>query len=164
MRTIIILVFCSFLSHDLFSQAGKAPLKYSLSAEVGKTGLIYSIVFDNTLKDVRYGLRGGAGSNFGRYTNVLMALVGGYRLIGSGQHFLETGVDLHYLNITVTSDDQRRMSSLVYPDYPSTTFYITLNAGYRLKVRKVVFRVGAAPGFTKDEFVFGSYVSCGLRF
>lgn len=163
MRTIFLLVVGLIFSLTLFSQTGKT-YKYSLSAEIGKSGLIYSIVFDNTLKDTRYGLRAGAGSNFGKYTNVLMGLVGGYRLFGKGAHSLETGLDLHYLNISVTSDDQFRMSSFVYPDYPTTTFYITMNAGYRLKARRVLIRAGVAPGFTKDEFIFGSYISCGLRF
>ena len=163
MRILFLLVLGLFFSLTLFSQTGKS-FKYSLSAEIGKSGLIYSIIFDNTLKDTRYGLRAGAGTNFGRYTNVLMGLVGGYRLFGKGLHNFETGLDIHYLNISVTSTDQFRVSSLVYPDYPTTTYYITLNAGYRLKARNVLFRLGIAPGFTKDEFIFGSYVSCGFRF
>ena len=163
MRVICALVLLLLLTKPASSQAGKS-LRYSLSAEIGKTGLIYSVVFDNGLKDPRYGLRGGMGSNFGKYREAIMGLVGAYRLFGKGFHQFETGLDIHYLHIDIVSNDQQGASSLLYPNYSTQTFYITINAGYRMKLGKVLFRVGAAPGFTKDEFIPGGYVSGGFRF
>ena len=144
-----------------FSQ--KMP-RHALSVELGKSGLIYSVVVDIGLKDPRYGLRGGMGSNFGKHTEAIMGLVGAYRLFGKSHHFFEAGIDLHYLSVDIVSEDQRGFSSFMYPDYSVKTYYITCNAGYRVNARKMLFRIGAAPGFTKDEFIPGGYISGGIRF
>jgi hypothetical protein len=165
MKTIFVFILVSFLSIHLFSQSKVPPVpKYSLSVELGKSGLIYSVVFDNALKDRRYGLRGGFGGNFGKYTEVIMAQVGAYRLFGAKLNFFETGIDLHYLSIDIISDDQVGASSFVYPDYTTQTYYVTFNAGYRARMGKMLLRVGAAPGFTKDEFIPGAYISAGVCF
>lgn len=165
MKTIFAFILGSFLSINLFSQSKvtSAP-KYSISVELGKSGFIYSVVFDNALKDRRYGLRGGFGGNPGKYTEVIMAQVGAYRVFGKKSNFFETGIDLHYLSIDIVSDDQVGISSFVYPDYTTKTYYVTFNAGYRARMGKFLFRVGAAPGFTKDEFIPGAYISAGVLF
>lgn len=165
MKKMFVFIVVSFLSVKLFSQLKPTPApKYSLSVELGKSGLIYSVVFDNALKDRRYGLRGGFGGNFGKYTEVIMAQVGAYRLFGTKSNFFETGIDLHYLSIDIVSDDQVGISSFVYPDYTTQTYYVTFNAGYRARMGKFLFRAGAAPGFTKDEFIPGAYISAGVCF
>lgn len=162
MKAILFLILLFFLAGTVHSQSNK--YKYALSAEIGKSGLIYSLIFDNTLKDRKFGLRGGMGTNFGRYRSAIMGLVGAYRLFGKNGHFFETGIDLHYLSIENISDDQAGISTFVHPNYPTRTYYITANGGYRVHAGKILFRVGIAPGFTKDEFIPGGYLSFGFRF
>ncbi|HEX7844995.1 MAG TPA: hypothetical protein VF476_04280 [Chitinophagaceae bacterium] len=160
---ISLVILLSLISITAVSQTAR-PMKYALSVEVGKTGLLYSVVFDNTLKDPRYGIKAGMGGNFGNYTEAIMGQVGAYRLFGKQDHYFETGIDLHYLSIDIVSEDQSGVSSLIYPDHTTRTVYITLNCGYRVKAGKILFRIGAAPGFTKEEFIPGGYISCGIRF
>ncbi len=163
MKAVILVVLFVFVSSSLYAQQGKAK-RYSLSAEVGKSGLIYSIVFDNSLKGSRYGLRGGMGTNFGKHAEAIMGLVGVYRLFGNGGRFFEAGIDMHYLYIDIVSNDQAGAPTILYPDYSTNTIYVTFNAGYRVNAGKILFRLGAAPGFTKHEFIPGAYISGGIRF
>jgi len=135
----------------------------ALSFELGKTGLIFSLSFDHKFKDKNLGFRITAGSNFSRYLTAFSTGGGGYYLFGQNKKHLEVGIDLHYLNVDEVSDDQKRFV-LMYPDYSIKTFHASMNVGYRKYGRRSLFRIGISPGFTRNEFLPGGYVSYGLTF
>ncbi len=117
----------------------------------------------NSMKKI--GFRVGIGSNLGRYLQLFSFGSGGYYLFGSAGKFFELGGDLNYLSVDEISDDQKGLGSLaIYPNYSTKTFYASLNAGYRKYSKKTLFRIGIAPGFTKDEFIPGGYISFGIVF
>ena len=72
-------------------------------------------------------------------------------------------MDIHYLKIDEISIDQRGFV-FVYPDYSISTYYPSLNLGFRNYGNKTMFRIGFSPGFIKDDFVPGGYGSFGIRF
>ncbi len=135
----------------------------ALSLELGKSGLIYNLNFDHKFQDRSYGLRYGLGSNLSKNLHAFMTGGGGYYLVGHATNFFELGIDLNYLSIEEISDDQKGIS-LLYPNYPIKTFYASANVGYIRYGRKTLFRIGAAPGIIKHDFLPGAYVSFGLTF
>jgi hypothetical protein len=88
---------------------------------------------------------------------------GGYHLIGKTSNFLEVGADLNYLSVDEVSDDQRGFV-LIYPDYSIQTYYVSINIGYRRYGKSNLFRIGFAPGFIKQDFIPGGYISYGITF
>lgn len=163
MKTLVFFVLGYFLSLNLLSQNKELP-RNVVALEIGKTGLIYNLVFDNRLKGSLYGFRLGLGSNFGKYIWAFTAQLGMYRLFGNKNRFFEAGIDIHYMDIREDSEDQFNVSSFVFPNKTTTTYFISINSGYRVYFRKSVFRIGVAPGFTKDEFIPGGYISFGFGF
>lgn len=134
----------------------------ALAIEIGKTGLIYNLAFDHRFGMKKFGLRLSAGSNFYRYKRAATAGGGVYGLLGGRRHFLELGADLLYLHVEEVSDDQRGLT-LFYPDFPISTYYASLNIGYRVYGEKTLFRIGVAPGVFKEGFIAGGYIGFGLR-
>ena len=157
----------TMISFFLFSicnaQIKSHPKNNALSLELGKSGLIYNLNFDHKFQDKGFGFRVGLGSNFSKYLQAFTTGAGGYYLIGHETNFLELGVDLNYLSIDEISDDQKGVP-LIYPNYPIKTFYASANIGYRRSGRKSLFRIGASPGFIKNDFLPGGYLSFGLTF
>ena len=151
----------------LFSCTLSCAQKYSnekinaVSFELGKTGLLYNINFDHKFKN-DVGVRLGIGSNLNKYLSVFTAGGGSYYLLGHSKNFLELGIDLFYLSVEENSDDQKGFP-LIYPDFPIKTYYVSANIGYRRYGAKTLFRIGASPGFIKDKFLTGGYISYGLR-
>jgi hypothetical protein len=135
----------------------------AISFELGKSGLIYNLNFDHKFQGKSFGLRFGLGSNFSKYLQAFTTGAGGYYLIGHKKNFFELRVDLNYLSVDEVSDDQKGFP-LIYPNYPIKTFYASANVGYRKYGRKTLFRIGVSPGFIKDNFLPGGYVSFGLTF
>ncbi|MDQ3682665.1 MAG: hypothetical protein M3352_06285 [Bacteroidota bacterium] len=137
----------------------------AISFEIGKTGIIYNLNYDHKFYSKNFGFRVGIGSNPGRYLQLLSVGGGGYYLFGSTNKFFELGGDLNYLSVDEISDDQKGFANMVvYPNYSTKTYYASLNAGFRKYYKKNLFRVGIAPGFTKDEFIPGGYISFGITF
>ena len=134
----------------------------SLSAELGKNGLIVSIIYDYQFSKTHFGFRAGAGSNFAKYLSAYTVTTGGYKLFGKMNNFFELGVDIQYLNIDEVSDDQKGFV-LLYPDFSTQTLFSTLNLGFRKYFKKSLFRAGLAPGFTKHGFLPGAYLSLGYN-
>ncbi len=134
----------------------------ALSAELGKNGLIVSILYDYQFSKAHFGIRAGAGSNFAKYLRAYTATTGGYKLFGKKNNFFELGIDIQYLNIDEVSDDQKGFV-LVYPDFSTQTLFSSLNLGLRKYFKKSVFRAGLAPGFTKHGFLPGAYLSFGYK-
>lgn len=145
------------------AQSSAKPKSNTLSLELGKTGLIYNLVFDHRFKSGPMGVRATIGSNFSRYLSLLTTGAGAYYLTGKANRHLELGVDLNYLVVDEVSDDQRGLQ-MVYPDYTIKTAYTSFNIGYRSYSQQTMFRIGLSPGFTKEEFVPGGYISVGWRF
>lgn len=162
MKILLFLIF--FFIILLESNSQSTQKRNAVSIELGKTGMIYNLVFDREIKS-KFGLRVGVGSNLGQYRSLFTSLLGGYYLPGKTKKLMELGLDVHYLNVDVISDDQRGFAELFsYPGYPIQTWYLTGNIGYRRSGDKLIFRVGVAPGINKEEFTPGAYLSLGIRF
>ncbi len=137
-------------------------VKYdAFSFELGKTGFIYNLTFDHKFQSKNYGFRIGFGGNPANYLSIFSAGGGGYYLIGKKNNYFELGIDLSYLTVDESSDDQRGVV-LFYPDYPIKTYYASMNLGYKHYGHKNMFRIGISPGFFKTGFLPGGYVSFGL--
>lgn len=164
MNHTLTILFSIFVCSSLcVAQTTQKPRLNALSFELGKTGLLYNLTFDHKLADKNIGFRIAAGSNFSSYLNVATVGAGGYYLLGKQKHFLELGLDLQYLGVNETSDDQKGIT-LIYPDYSVKTLYPNLNIGYRSYGKRTLFRIGFSPGLIKGEFVPGGYISFGVRF
>ena len=151
-----VLLFCFS-----FSRAQTKPLLNSLSLEIGKTGLIYNLIYDHQFLN-KFGIKVGGGSNFS--ANNAKTVGGGvYYLLGKSKHHFETGLDLYYLSIQRYSDDQKPIL-FVYPGFTTEGLFTSLNIGYRRYGKKSVFRVGLAPGIMTVFFIPGFYISYGIRF
>jgi hypothetical protein len=154
--------FLLFCSSVCCAQNGNISNTNALSLELGKTGLIFNLNYDHKFKN-NYGLRIGAGSNFGSYVTVFSVGGGSYYLCGKKSNFLELGADIQYLRVVEGSDDQRGLlSTFVYPNYSIKTIYPSLNIGYRKYSGSLLFRIGLSPGIIKKEFIPGGYLSFGL--
>ncbi len=134
----------------------------SLSAELGKNGLIFNIIYDYQFSKSQFGFRTGAGSNFAKYLRAYTVTAGCYKLFGGKNNFFELGIDIQYLNIDEVSDDQKGFAFL-YPDFTTKTLFTSLNLGFRKYAKKSIFRAGLAPGFTKHGFLPGAYLSFGVK-
>jgi hypothetical protein len=163
MKSIITTFFVTFFCVTLCNSQTSDRPKLALSFELGKTGLIYNLSFDDKFAGKNFGFRLGAGSNFAQYLNVKTFGGGGYYLVGKQNRFLEIGLDLQYLVVDEVSSDQKGFS-LVYPNYSIKTLFPSLNLGYRVYGRKTLFRVGFSAGIIKNDFVPGGYISYGLVF
>ena len=158
-----------FLPTSIYSQSGNLaadesrPTRY-IFFELGKTGLIYNLGYDQQLAGRKTGFRATVGSNFGRYLSLYNVGAGVYRLFGKKAKYFETGTDIYYLNVKEGSDDQRGIDIFSYPDYSTKTYYATINIGYRYSSGSRLFRVGVLPGISKDEFIPGGYISFGIGF
>jgi hypothetical protein len=161
-KTIAILYFL-FTVAICKAQSASNSRNNSLSLELGKTGLIYNLNFDHRFQDKDFGFRVGVGSNFAKYLQAFTTGAGGYFLVGQKINFLELGIDLSYLSVDEVSDDQKGVT-LIYPNYSIKTFYASANIGYRRYGKSTIFRIGVSPGFIKNEFVPGGYLSFGLTF
>lgn len=134
----------------------------ALSVEIGKTGAIFNVTYDRKSETAKVGLRAIAGSNFGSHINVVNVGGGAYYLAGKSVNSLELGTDILYLHVNVDSEDFRS-GNLVAPAYNTRTLFTSFNIGYRHTGRNTLFRVGIAPGFTKQEWLPGGYLSYGVR-
>ena len=85
-------IFLTLFFHNSFSQQ-KASLK-ALSFELGKTGIIFNLNYDQ--KFSKFGFRIGAGSNFNKYLKAI-TFGGGVYLMGKEKNFFEVGAELNYL-------------------------------------------------------------------
>jgi len=163
-RKQITLLACLLYISISFAQTHKQRIQ-SISLEIGKTGLIYNLNYDYKLPNNNIGFRVGIGSNLGQYVQLFSFGGGSYYLFGSKQKFFELGGELHYLTVVEISNDQRSFADIfIFPNDPVKTFYASLNAGYRQSRKKTLFRAGIAPGFYKNGFIPGAYVSFGISF
>jgi hypothetical protein len=161
---ILLLVFFSSVTNCFAQQSASKKLN-SISCEVGKNGLIYNISYDHLFKEKNFGLRLLTGSNFGRYLNAKSIGGGGYYIYGKKNKYAEFGIDLQYLNITETSDDQKGFASiLIYPNKPTDGLLTSLNLGFRKYNNRSLFRIGVSPSLIKSNFFVGGYLSFGFLF
>ncbi|MEJ7627169.1 MAG: hypothetical protein WKF35_09920 [Ferruginibacter sp.] len=162
LTTIFVIFICGRLC---IAQTAEKTKLSALSFELGKSGLIYNLNFDHKLASKNFGFRVGAGSNLGKYLNVVSLGGGGYYLVGNKNKFLELGLDIQYLIVDEVSDDQKDFASIfVYPNYSIMTIYPSLNLGYRWYGKNALFRVGLSPGIIKSELIPGGYISYGIKF
>ena len=146
-------------------QTSGKPKLNAASLELGKTGLIYNLYFDHRLATRNVGFRLGAGSNLGKYINLISVGGGGYHLMGKTKNFFELGLDFQYQVVDEISDDQRVAADIfIFPNYPVKTLCPSLNVGYRLYGERTLFRVGFSPGVIKSKLIPGGYISYGFTF
>ena len=162
MRTRALIACCLLPAIFCHAQDPGKQKNNSLFVEFGKTGLIYNLGYDHLFRNVNIGVRAVAGTNGAKYLSASVVGAGGYYLIGKKSSFLELGLDVQYLSVNETSDDQRGFT-FIYPDYTIKTYYISMNAGYRYYGR-ALFRIGFSPGFIKNDFIPGGYISLGFTF
>ena len=153
--------FLAFLFISIISLAQEKKTQ-SLSAELGKNGLLAGIIYDYQFSRSQFGFRAGAGTNFAKYLKASTATLGGYKLFGKDNKYFELGADIQYLYIDEVSDDQKGFV-LLYPDFSTSTLYPSLNIGFRKYAKKSIFRAGLSPGFTKHGFLPGAYLSFGFK-
>jgi hypothetical protein len=164
MKSLLTVICAIFISVMLCNaQTTEKPKPNAISFELGKTGLIYNLIFDHKLTNKNLGFRFGAGSNFAKYLNAISAGGGGYYLSGRTNHSFEVGVDLQYLVVYEGSDNQKRFIP-IYPNYSTNTYFLSINLGYRAYSKRSLFRVGVSPGSVDGDFALGVYISYGLRF
>ncbi|MEO9144609.1 MAG: hypothetical protein ABI237_03550 [Ginsengibacter sp.] len=163
MRYFIISFFLFLCIPYVNAQSDNEYQNNALSFELGKTGLIYNLTFDHKLLNTNFGFHLGIGSSFAKYLRVFATGGGVYYLLGKNKNFLETGIDLNYLSVDEVSNDQKGFA-LIYPDYTINTLYTSVNIGYRKYGKAGMFRIGMSPGFFKDGFVPGAYISYGFTF
>jgi hypothetical protein len=157
----IIFLYCS-VSSFCFGQQKINIKNNALSVELGKVGLIYNAVFSHTIKNKNYGYKINAGTNFSTYQKLLQAGVGAFYIKGKKNNFVELGLDLNYLNYNEVSDDQRGINLLLLKKY-TKTLYSNVNLGYQYSNNNNLFRVGFSPGVMNTGFVFGGYISFGIK-
>lgn len=160
---LIIILFLLLCHTFCTAQTTGTTKNNALSLELGKTGLIYNLSFDHKFPDKNPGLRITIGSNFAKYLTAFSAGGGGYYLFGKKKSHFELGFDLNYLKVDEVSDDQKGFV-LLRPDYSIKTFYASMNLGYRKYGDKGLFRIGISPGFIKNDFLPGGYISYGFLF
>jgi hypothetical protein len=164
MKHLLTAILVFFLYSAFCSAQITDKKKYNaLSLELGKTGLIYNLNYDRKFNNEKLGFRFAVGSNLAKYLSAFTIGSGGYYLIGKTSKFLEVGADICYLSVDKVSDDQKGFA-FVYPNYSTMTYYASLNLGYRRYGQKSLFRIGLSPGFTKQEFIPGGYISFGVTF
>lgn len=151
---IVLLFFCK-----VSAQTKAKTFQNAVGVEFEQPTSAINVNLDHKFGIKPLGVRAFIGSNFNGYLNVINGGLGGYYLVGR-KHSFEIGTDVQYLTVTERSDDQR--VGAVYPDYPVKTIYGTLNVGYRATFKFGNFRLGIAPGLTKDEYLFGGYLSLGV--
>jgi hypothetical protein len=98
-----------------------------------------------------------------KYLNLFKIGGGPYFLVGQTNNFLEMGIDVYYLVVDEVSDDQKGFA-IVYPNYSVQSYYATFNLGYRHISTTKLYRIGISPGFIKNDFVPGAYLSFGILF
>jgi hypothetical protein len=135
----------------------------AVSFELGKSGLIYNFTFDHKFQNQNFGFIIGLGSNLAKYLNLFKIGGGPYFLVGQTNNFLEMGIDVYYLVVDEVSDDQKGFA-IVYPNYSVQSYYATFNLGYRHISTTKLYRIGISPGFIKNDFVPGAYLSFGILF
>src|SRR5688572_7550069 len=112
MRSLLLVVF---LSLHIYSPGQKKLDKLqAISFELGKTGVIFNLTYDQRFS--KFGFRGGAGSNFNKYLRAITFGGGGFYLLGKKNSFFELGTELNYLAVEEFSDDQRSFT-LIFPDH-----------------------------------------------
>ena len=138
--------------------------KKILCYELGKTGLVHNLYFDNKIANSSYGYRLGLGSNLGGYFSFGKLGLGVYKLIGNKNKFFEVGIDIDRFIVENHSADQIGLSSLVYPDYTTDVIIPNINIGYRSYSKKGrMFRIGISPHYFENKIILGGYISFGLK-
>src|SRR5688572_2533382 len=145
--TLIILLF-----GFLISNAQEKTRPNSLSIEIGKTGLLPSLIFDHQFP-IRFGIRAGGGYNSFYEFKVKTAGGGLYYLFGNKKRHLETGIDFYYLNTYDSNNDDQVVMPLFYPNYSAEGLYTSINLGYRSCGTSTMFRIGFSPGVFEGEFI-----------
>ena len=160
-----LIAFCILF---LFAKTTDAQTKDSLKDNaiffgIGKTGFIFNVEVDHRFRKSAFGAKIGTGFNSAKYISYFTYGGGVYYLLGKKNHLLELGTDIYHISVEQTSDDQ--LGGLwVRPQHAVETYHLSFNVGYRGFVKNCIFKAGLAPGFTKEEFIMGAYVSVGIRF
>jgi hypothetical protein len=162
MRLALVLLFSSTFMCSYAQRKTNDELK-TVSAELGKVGLLFNLSFDYKWKNSPFGARVFLGSNFARYLSAATAGAGGYVVFGNKWHMFETGVEIAYLNISEVSDDQFGFA-IIFPSYSIKGISTSLNLGYRNRYKNNIFRIGFSPTILKDVFIPGGYFSYGRGF
>lgn len=160
-------IFISFFLIVFFtskSVSQNLPYRKTLSYELGKTGLIHNLYFDNKLSNSSYGYRVGIGNNLGSYLYLGKVSIGTYKLFGSKNKFFELGIDVDKILVSKDSDDQIGLGNFVYPNYTTDVIVPNFNIGYRSYSQKGrLFRIGLSACIISNSVFLGGYLSFSIK-
>ena len=156
---IIIAFFSLLLSSTGFSQ----QRVNAFSIELGRTRNIGNLSFDHRISYGHFGVRSFVGFPLTRSQSVFTIGSGAYHLWGKGNHFLETGLDIGYLNIGKETSGEPA-SELFRLNFPTKTAFAAVNLGYRYYGKKTLVRVGGSPYYIHEGIFLGAFFSLGLTF
>jgi hypothetical protein len=163
---IIVLIILSFHADcQIAGSTTVTPEKLNVvSAEFGKTMLTGNISFDHKFKESNKGFRAFIGANISKYRKAFTAGAGGYILIGKLNNYFELGSDLGYIDVGDISDSSASGKlKLIYPDFSTKSYILSLNAGYRRYSKNMLLRIGFSPFLIKEGISPGGYFSIGFR-
>jgi hypothetical protein len=159
----IFIPICLFILFSFKCVSQNYSSKKILSYELGKTGLVHNIYFDNKFSNSSYGYRVGVGNNLSGELFFGKLSIGFYKLMGNKNRFFEFGIDIDRIVVESNSSDTPGLGSLAFPDYTTKIFSPNLNIGYRSYSKKGrLFRIGISP-FYANKFLLGGYISFGLK-
>ena len=163
MKFLIILISFSIILFPVFSQVKIENPKYNiLSFQIGKQGLLFNISYDHKFQHNNWGYKLETGANLFKGFQVNTVSIGSYILKGEKNNFLELGLDINYLYSYIPQDDVSGDGlTFFYDNY--NTLYSNLNFGFRKYYKSGMFRLGFAPGYLRDRFLYGGYVSLGFK-
>jgi len=162
-RILVYYIVCVFMISRCVAQQGTRP-RNAVSFEIGKTGLIVNVAYERLMIADKFGLRVDAGKSFGRYHSLAQAGVGAFVLLGNGSFTGEAGVDVHYLSVDKSSDDQNPGLGLIYPDFSTKQNCPSVFIGGRRYKKNSLFRIGVAGVLISERVIPGGYVSLGRTF
>jgi hypothetical protein len=163
MYKLFISIFLSILFFASKAQSVKNTSHHTVGIEAGKLGAVFHLIYDYRFKNLKWGLRANAGTNFGKYLDVFQTGAGAYYLLGKKNDHLELGLDVNYFYADEISDDQRPGISLI-PVRNASTMFTSGNLGYRHYGKRTVFRVGVSQGYIHSvkNYYTGAYLSFGI--
>ena len=159
---IFIFLFFFNINSVLAQNRIESPKFNIISFQIGKQGILFNINYDHKFQNKNWGYKVETGTSFTKDFRVNTFAFGNYILKGQNTNFLELGLDINYLYSYISQDDVSGSGlTFFYDDY--NTLYPNLNIGYRKYYKRGMFRLGFAPGYLRDRFLYGGYVSIGIK-
>ncbi len=162
---ILLLLFPLFIIRcPVFSQNKNESPKFNVvSFQIGKQGILFNVNYDHKFQNKNWGYKLETSANLFKGFQLNTFSIGSYILKGNSIKNLELGFDINYLYTWTSQDDVKGANVTFFPEENFNTLYPNLNIGYRKYYQKGMFRVGFAPGYFRDRFLYDGYISIGIK-